>query len=294
MHYLRDHWQGKHKLHYALFANLVGLRILILFAAQYTLPPFILDRTLALIATILFIVVFHGVVLIWQVIGVLRSTAHQTSILANIWTCATYAVIALCTAFTLLSIADAYRSLAAERFVPINPFALEDERARQYALRLTDNDTRIHITGTFALGMTDKLTSLLDEHPNVNAIILSSDGGHVYEGRGVAYLIRDRELDTYVFDTCKSACATAFIGGAERYLGPTARLGFHQYKLELEFPVPLYDIKGEQEKEITFYRQQGIADAFLEEVFLAPSSGIWFPEVEVLIASGVVDSVVEE
>ena len=91
--------------------------------------------------------------------------------------------------------------------------------------------------------------------------------------------------------TCKSACTTAFIDGAKRHLGPNAQLGFHQYKLELQSPFPQYDLKGEQEKEIKFYRQQGISEDFLAQVFLAPSSGIWFPSIEDLVRSGVVDEV---
>ncbi len=292
MAYIRDHWQGKHPLIYALFINLILLRAVILFADQYTLPPFVRDRTDALIATIAFIILFHGVVFAWQVVGVIRSTGNQTGILAGIWTAATYGAIGLCLAFTALGIASTYRALAPEKFVPLNPFALEDARTRQYALILRPNTKRIHITGTFTLGMTNKLTALLDQNPTVTGIVLNSDGGHVYEGRGVAYLMRNRKLNTYVFDTCKSACTTAFIGGAKRYLGPNAKLGFHQYKLELEFPTPLYDLKGEQEKEITFYRGQGIAEGFLAQVFNEPHSGIWFPEREELIEAGVVDEVV--
>ena len=74
MRYIRDHWQGKHALIYALLINLIGLRALILFADRYTLPPFIADRIDALMATILFIILGHGGVFVWQVVGVLRAT----------------------------------------------------------------------------------------------------------------------------------------------------------------------------------------------------------------------------
>jgi len=292
LHYIRDHWQGKHALIYALVINLIGLRALILFADRYTLPPFITDRTDALMATILFIILGHGLVFVWQVVGVLRATGQQTSSLSGIWTVVAYGAIALCIAFTALSIATSFRALAPERFIVVSPTALEDARARQYRLRLSDDGKRIQIAGIFTLGMTQKLNALVDQNPTVTGVVLHSEGGHIYEGRGVAYLIRDRKLDTYVFDTCKSACTTAFIGGAKRHLGPNAQLGFHQYKLELQSPFPQYDLKREQEKEIKFYRQQGIAEDFLAQVFLAPSSGIWFPSTEDLVRSGVVDEVV--
>ena len=293
MTYIRDHWQGKHSLLYALMINLILLRALILFADRYTLPPYIPDRLPALIATLAFILLFHGVVFVWQVVGVLRATRHQVSIIANIWTVVSYGVIGLCLAFTVLSIAASFRALAPEKFIPVNLTELEDARASQYALTLGPDNTRIHITGIFALGMTQRLAALLDQNPGVTGIVLHSDGGHVYEGRGVGFLIRDRGLDTYVYEACSSACTTAFIGGVKRYLGPNGRLGFHQYKVDLNYPVPLYDIKGQQEKEITFYRSQGIAESFLKQVFLAPHTGIWFPEVEELMESRVINGVVE-
>ena len=63
--YIQHHWQGKHALLLALCANLI------LFADRYTLPHYIPDRITALIATVVFILVFHGVVFVWQVVGVL-------------------------------------------------------------------------------------------------------------------------------------------------------------------------------------------------------------------------------
>lgn len=293
MRYIRDHWQGKHALFYALLVNLILLRAIILFADRYTLPPFIPERVEGLVATITFAFLFHGIVFVWQVVGVLRATRHLSSILANIWTCVAYVAIALCLTFTFMSIAASFRALTPERFIPVNPTALEDARAAQYSLSLNADETRVLLTGTFTHGMTQKLSALLDQHPEVTGIVLSSEGGHIYEGRGVAYLIRNRNLDTYVLDICKSACTTAFIGGAKRYLGAKAQLGFHQYKLELDKPTPLYDLQGEQEKEVRFYREQGISEAFLRQVFLTPASGIWFPSEEELLEAGVVDEVIE-
>ena len=188
MAYIRDHWQGKHALIYALLINLIGLRTLILFADRYMLPPFITDRTDALMATILFIIMGHGLVFVWQVVGVLRATGQQTSSLSGIWTVVAYGAIALCLAFTALSIATSFRALAPERFIVVSPTALEDARARQYTLRLSPDGKRIHIAGIFTLGMTQKLTALVDQNPTVTGVVLRSEGGHIYEGRGVCLL----------------------------------------------------------------------------------------------------------
>ncbi|MFX4229506.1 MAG: hypothetical protein ACFHHU_17040 [Porticoccaceae bacterium] len=42
-----------------------------------------------------------------------------------------------------------------------------------------------------------------------------------------------------------------------------------------------------------FYREQGISEEFLRQVFLTPASGIWFPSEEELLSAGVVDEVME-
>lgn len=82
--------------------------------------------------------------------------------------------------------AASFHALAPERLIPVDLTELEDARASQYALTLSPDNTRIDVTGIFALGMAQRLAALLDENPGVTGIVLHSDGRHVYEGRGAA------------------------------------------------------------------------------------------------------------
>jgi hypothetical protein len=77
-------------------------------------------------------------------------------------------------------------------------------------------------------------------------------------------------------------------------MGHGAKLGFHQYGLELRFPIPLYDLKGEQEEEIEFYRQQGIAEHFLNSVFNSSHKEIWYPTQRELLGAGIVHKIIDE
>jgi hypothetical protein len=295
MSYIRNHWQGKHSLLWSLWLNLLLIRTLILFSDQFTLPPYISTRAEALTATIIYCVLCHGIVYPWQVVGLLRSIKrHEGEVASSAWAWVAYLAIIASLVFTLLGIAFSFQSLTPDKFTVENPLALEEARAKQYSLTIGPDGKRIYLSGIFALGITDKLSALLKQNPQVRDIVLSSDGGHVYEGRGAAHLIRARELNTYVHGICKSACATAFIGGKSRNIGRGAKLGFHQYGLELRFPIPLYDLEGEQKKDIEFFRRQGISEHFLNSVFDSSHEEIWYPSHTELLDAGIVHRIVDE
>ncbi len=293
MVYIRNHWRGDQPLLWSLWINLVLIRVVVLYADRYTLPPYIIERADAVLATVIFGVISHIVVYLWQITGLLRSCERQaTGINSGVWVWISYIALITSLVFTLLSMFGAYQSLTEDKFRVDDPLALEHAREKQYSLSLNPDGSLIHIRGILALGMTGKLRLLLAQNPQVKGIVLQSEGGQVYEGRGTANLIKQHKLTTYVYGVCKSACATAFIGGARRVIGPDAKLGFHEYGLELRFPIPLFDLKGEQEKDISFYRQQKIAEEFLTRVFNSPHKDIWFPNHNELLEAGVIHHIV--
>ncbi|HVY57091.1 MAG TPA: hypothetical protein VHA77_04510, partial [Xanthobacteraceae bacterium] len=60
-------------------------------------------------------------------------------------------------------------------------------------------------------------------------VAFESDGGSLIAGIRIGSLIRQKSLVTVVPDgaQCASACAIAWLGGARRYVGADARVGFH-------------------------------------------------------------------
>ncbi len=295
MRYIRDHWRGNHSLHWSLWVNLVLVRVIIFYADRFTLPPYLIERPEAILATIVFMTICHGAIYPWQVIGLLRASERQSlGINSGIWQWVSYIAIVISFLFTLVSLFSAYQTLSVGQFAGDEGISLEQARANQYTLRLSTDDTLVHVEGTFALGITEKLEALLDRYPGVTGIVLHSDGGHIYEGRGAGYLIKRRRLNTYVLNVCKSACTTAFIGGRQRFIGTKARLGFHQYGLEQRYVMPRMDLEGEQEKDISFYRQQHISEDFLARAFKALHTDIWFPSATELLQAGVVHKIVDE
>ena len=295
MKYVRNHWHGAQPLLWSLWINLVLLRTAILFSDRFTLPPFIPVRSDAIVATVIFCVLCHGIIYPWQIVGVLRAIKGQEGgINSDVWVWVTYLAITTSLAFTLLSLLVSYQSLTTDKFIVEDPLALEKARASQYSLSISPNGKRILFNGIVELGLRQNLSNLLDQNPSVTGIVLNSDGGQVYEGRGIAQMIKSRGLNTYVFGSCKSACATLFIGGLKRQLGKAGKIGFHQYGIDLRFPVPLYDLEGEQEKESAFYRLQGISDDFLRRAFKLTHQEIWFPSHAELLSAGVIHNVIEQ
>jgi hypothetical protein len=288
--YLRDHWRGRQSLAWSFWVNLVLLRAAILGLDRFTRPPFLEDPDAVAVATVAFFVVFHLIVFVWQVVGVVRACdAYQRDFGASGVTLITYVGIAGAVALTFTSASGAFVLLFQEPEGEPEYLAWERERAARYSLaRDAEDPTLLRFSGTFELGVTKRLRALLERNSGIRALVLDSPGGHVYAGRGVATLVQRHDLDTFVVGQCNSACTTAFIAGETRVLAPGGRLGFHQHRMDADYPVYLVDEEAEMEKDLAFYRAQGIAEDFREKVFETPHDGLWFPSHEALLAAGVV------
>lgn len=162
-----------------------------------------------------------------------------------------------------------------------------------YTLELKNDHTLIHLQGGLEFGVSDEVSQLLITHSDVTGIILDSQGGRIQEGRNLADLISSYGLDTYSLVGCYSACATAFVAGKNRFLGPQANLAFHQYS-ELDPQSLQADIKRkkEEDKDRRFFQQQGISSEFLEKLFKTSFDDLWYPPLEELLKAQVVHGLV--
>lgn len=292
MKYLRDHWHGDQSLAWSFWVNLVLLRASIFWAERFTGPPVIEDSSLVTATTVVYFAVFHVLVYVWQVVGVLRAgDRYLKGSGSTVWVPAAHVGVIASLILTSVSAFGAMQTVFIGKRDTDLAAAWERERAARYALSLSDEGRLVNLSGTFELGITKSLASLLGDNPGIRGIVLESDGGYVAEGRGVARLIRDRQLDTYVFRECKSACTTAFIGGRTRTLGEHGKLGFHQYWLEDGYPASLLNPLEEQERDSLFYRGQGIRPDFVNRLFQTPHDDIWYPSHSELLDAGVVQRI---
>jgi len=216
--YLIKHWRGELPLAQAFWINLVVLMIILGLLERLMFPPFIEQELAVTGAVIVYSLVVKLVIYPWQAVGVLRSCGLRIkSDSGRLWASAaqvgvviSLAVILLTTIETFQSLQIYKRNLLVEKIISPEP---------GYSLDLIGQGSLIHLRGPFEIGITSKLADLIERNPQVTGIILDSEGGQIYEGRGLARLIGENGLRTYTLDQCLSSCTTAFVAGELRTLG---------------------------------------------------------------------------
>lgn len=157
-------------------------------------------------------------------------------------------------------------------------------------LTLVASGTEVAINGDFDDGIASRLGALLDEHPEVRRVRLTSEGGLVGEAEAVGDLVSARGLATLVTDYCLSACTLAFAHGHERLLSRGAKLGFHA---PCESDESGQDVAVNSDAEKRAYVATGIDAGFVEEALRVPFTDIWFPEAARLLDARIVTALVD-
>ena len=293
--YLRAHWRGELPLATSLGINMLGGLVLLSWAELNWLswstsnPGRMMERTL------LSLLFSRVIVFSWQLVGLVRAIERDYLQTRDILKTRACQVVALaCLLFNLVYALEVIQGVSYYRH-QLEVYTRHETRVA-YRLELDADGRQLFISGGLEPGITDAVRSKLDAETGVASVVLDSKGGQVYEGRGLARLFAERALDTYVFGECSSSCATAFIGGNQRFLGPRGRLGFHRYRLDrtgFERIVPFYNLQAEQDRDLALFRQRGVAPLFLKHMFSRSASELWYPEQALLLESGVVNQVIE-
>jgi len=275
MTYLRRHWRGELSLALSFWVNLVLIRAVLPLATAYFAVSLV-------------------IIYPWQVVGVLRATDRRLGQLGSsavIFGAQVGIVVSLLP--TAISAFTTFQPLLVDE--PETPAWVlrERERASKYSVSVSEDGRTVRIAGEFELGLRRHLEAVLDANPNVETVALDSDGGYVTQGRAVAKLIEARRLDTTVHNTCKSACAIAFVGGVTRRISRAGRLGFHQYRYAARTAHPNLDLEAEYRLDRDYFESRGIENAFAKGAFDAAHASIWYPDNASLVAAGVVHEVIE-
>lgn len=293
MSYVIRHWHGELSLPIAFWVNFVALNLVLLALSpgvERVLVSMSLDEDPQFMARIalLHVGIVYGVVYPWQIVGVWRSAGRWVvQQRRRLWPVASRAVLVLSlvvTALTALSGAAIYRDIVA--------IALGPDRYADYTLERVGDGSLIRLQGHLGYRVARDLRKALASEPEIHGIILDSPGGWISSGRGVARVIAEHQLNTYSFDGCHSACATAFISGRNRYLADEARLGFHQYAVPFGGLEPHSNMWLEQQRDLQHFRSQGVTPSFLRRLFQAEHGDAWYPTQRELLAARVISGVV--
>ena len=290
--YVSRHWYGRQSLLWSFWINLVALRALVFWLQETWAGADGERRGVPSEPLVLALLLVHGALFVWQVVGVLRaSEAHardsgshasaigaQLGIVALLWLTLAYALEGYQT-----TLAPVDEESVLER--------MDREHAARYALEPHENGRELRLSGDIALGATRRTRAVLDEARGIEGVVLDSGGGNVYEGRGLARLFRERGLSTRIETRCASACAIAFIGGAHRVLDPDARLGLHRYRMDAAHVVIVTDPERAQQRDRELYAEAGVAPWFVERMFDAGAGEMWWPSQDELLRAGVVHEI---
>ncbi|NDW54361.1 hypothetical protein [Aliiroseovarius sp. PrR006] len=283
MRYFLNHLRGQHPLWQSFLVNGVGVRL-----ALYVLILLALSAAPISILVAAAMIGADALCLLWQSVGYFRAAearVRDTGSMLPTWGGMIGLVIAV---FVVVS--QWWALGLATRPIDDGPSFAERkalERQAEYQI-IRQPDGNLLFQGQIVLGVTKALGRELAQGPIPARITLKSDGGNVFEARGLAKLIATLGMTTHVDDTCSSACTLVFIAGGQRQLGPDARLGFHGYLLENAQRLPGFNIEVEQARDREFMLGQGVSEDFVARVYDTPSSDIWFPEHGFLRQSGVV------
>ncbi|MEM9443210.1 MAG: hypothetical protein AAGA73_22445 [Pseudomonadota bacterium] len=288
MKYLRDHWLGKHSLSKAFWVNFFILFVLILFGETTIRPP-IAGRTLSdIVIAVLYLMGAYLIILPWQLVGLWRSSQRHVKEQGGI----TVATFAQAGAVVALITAVGSAATSVQRTLGLDAVRVEDALIADYQLRVVPADRAVVIEGQIGNGLSRDMKALLAKERSIERIILNSNGGRIFEARGVARQIIDRGLDTFVAGHCRSACTIVFIAGQIRSLGKDGVLGFHSYRLN--GVMAFIDPEEEQEKDRAFFLRQGLDPSFVEQIFMTPHDDMWHPQPEHLLDAGVIHQIVPD
>lgn len=110
-------------------------------------------------------------------------------------------------------------------------FSLSAANAAEIDVRRLENGSMlVVIDGEFDRGDVDTFRSIIAPVATGRATVsFRSEGGSLVAGLRIGALIREKKFPTLVPDgaVCASACALAWLGGARRFVGQGANVGFH-------------------------------------------------------------------
>jgi len=294
MAYLIAHWRGRLSLATSLWINFLLLSIFISYTelaviSYMTRTP---ERLLGL--SIGSLVLTRLIIFPWQLVGLFRAAEQDFIVRGNrLRMLAVQLLGVLSMGATLVYSLDVIQGVANAR-----QELTDDSRGPElagYILSIDTSGTQLRLSGNIDFGITSAVASLLAAQPGLRSVVLDSPGGQIYEGRGLAKLFIKKQLDTYVYSECSSACATAFIGGMVRYLGPEGKLGFHQYRVDhsqYKKAVQFFDPVKEQQRDLVLFKERGISPGFLDSMFQQSADSIWFPSQNQLQRAGIVHTLI--
>ena len=286
--YFARHWRGElslplsYWLNGSVFGLIAGIAIATLHVVIYrngeARPVLWLC---SLVATWLVICLLMG----WQSVGIWRSATRYRQSGKRFWGAAAKVMI------TIGVLHTTYRLVTegAPQMAGMYGIVSGDAHIGPHQFHFLANGKVLEFAGGITFGVAKEMESLLNAMEGVTTVRLNSIGGRIREAQQMSDLIKARGLSTYVIKDCLSACTVVFLGGKERFIAQTARLGFHQPAFNGMSSLGRRIMIAAEEQRL---QQFGLSRAFAERANKATPESMWFPDKDELLREHVVTRVI--
>lgn len=163
-----------------------------------------------------------------------------------------------------------------------------DRELSDLSVTVSADGTTLNVAGSYGTGSEDAVRRALAQNKSIRRVILSGPGGRIGAAYEINRLIHARRLATHVDTGCASACTIAFLGGTQRSISPTGRLGFHQGSFPGMSTNDMFEANRDMRR---FLIASGVTPAFAQRVIDTPADEIWTPTPEELLAGRVINRV---
>ncbi|WP_024506621.1 GYF domain-containing protein [Bradyrhizobium sp. ARR65] len=226
------------------------------------------------------------VVLCWLVVGAWRSATEYSKKGKILWAVA--AKLSLCIAAICTLIQFGQRGLPGIREV----YAIYsgDERIGKYSFRVLRDGAELEFSGAISFGASNEFARFVEAMGALKIVHLNSPGGRIEEAQRIGDMLKKRNLDTYVVNSCLSACTIIFLSGRNRYITRNAKIGFHQP----DFAGLTDDDRMRlARKEELRLQRFGLSAEFAKQATKAPPNEMWTPTPQQLIDERVATKIVD-
>jgi hypothetical protein len=286
--YFARHWRGELSLPVSYWVNgalgglIAGFFVIAVGAVthrQGEAQPLLWLTSLC--ATWLFIVASA----IWQLVGIWRSATHYQQSGRRFWGGAAKVLMVL----GGLQVAISFFTVATPQIAGIFEIVTGDSRVGPHRFRVLAYGETLEFSGGITFGVAKEMEGFLNAMTNVKTVRLNSIGGRILEAQRMADVIKARRLATFVEKDCLSACTIVFLGGADRAVMPTARLGFHQPAFRGMTAADRSIAIANEERRLQGF---GLSRDFAQRANRAEPNSMWFPDKDELLRERVVTRVV--
>jgi hypothetical protein len=206
----------------------------------------------------------------WQAAGVWRSATRYKRSGRSFWGGAAKTMVVIGAVQSAI-----LATVSAPQFAGIFEIVTGDSDVGPHQFHVLANGEMLEFSGGITFGVAREMEGFLDAMSGVKTIRLNSIGGHMLEAQKMSDMIKARRLSTLVVQDCLSACTIVFLGGQQRNLLSSARLGFHQPAFR---GMTTAERLGTITQEVERLQRFGLSKAFAERANDAPPSGMWFPD----------------